>query len=175
MRMVQETNQLNLNPSPLPEDFYPVEGWCKSLVSHYSKANFLLPAHILQEPMDSLTIAIGNVIDIYGNFPESVYKLFVQTIDPLYEPDEYRNSIYTDLVTGAKEENNPSVRIIAECLYHIRRLFEKDQAYLHLNFPEEIAHTPGDTEEEKMEHFAKIISKITRVHINQINKMIMNR
>ncbi len=156
---------------PIPLNFYSAKPWLKSLVLHYVETHQLLPAGVLMVPLASLTRAIENVINIYGNFPQSTYQFLKQTINPLFEPNEYYNTIYLKLKEIAADENRPNFYILAESLLYLRRLFEKDTEFLEDSFSTELSLLPG-TPEEQVQNLSIALHNITKVHVNQIVKMI---
>ncbi|MFZ2484836.1 MAG: hypothetical protein WAW81_02770, partial [Minisyncoccia bacterium] len=124
-------------------------------------------------PLTSLSRAIENIINIYGNFPKTTMQFFKQTINPLFEPNEYYNIIYLKLRKLAEDENRPNFYTLAENLFYIRRLFEKDREFLSDYFRKELELLDG-TEEEQLAKLADVLHGITKVHVNQIVNMIKN-
>lgn len=155
----------------LPARFYDAKAWLKSLVIHYAQTHQLLPAGVLMMPLASLTRAIENVITVYGNYPHPTYQALKQTINPLFEPNEYYNDIYSKMKEIATNENRPNFFIMAESLLYMRRLFEKDKEFLADAFRKELNLLEGD-EERQIETLAHVLHNITKVHVNQVSKMI---
>ncbi len=156
---------------PLPLHFYNAKPWLKSLVVHYVETYQLLPAGVLMLPLATLTRAIENVINIYGNFPQSTYQFFRQTINPLFEPNEYYNTVYLKLKEIATRENKPNFFILADSLLALRRFFEKDRNYLEDYFNKELSLLSGSPEEQ-FQTLSEALHNITRIHVNQVAKMI---
>lgn len=161
---------------PIPEDFYDVPGWFDSLVQFYADEHKKLERDVLEMPLTVLTAAIGNVIHIYGNFTDDVLKLLEQTVNPLFEPGEYKSKVYDTLKVGAVNENNPAIDKMAESLMFIRSLFERDKLMLSKYFNEEIGKItePGEIT-AKEEKFAEALRLITKVHVLQVINMIKER
>ena len=155
----------------LPERFYDARAWLKSLAIHYAQTHELLPAGALMLPLASLTRSIENVIAIYGNFPEPTYQFLKQTINPLFEPNEYHNTIYLKLKELATTENRPNFFILAESLLYMRRLFEKDKEFIADAFRKELDLLEG-TPDVQCETLATVLCNITKVHVNQVAKMV---
>jgi hypothetical protein len=161
---------------PLPEDFYDVPGWFDSLIQFYSEEHKKLERDVLAMPLTVLTAAIGNVIHIYGNFTDDVLKLLEQTVNPLFEPGEYKAKVYETLKVGAVNENNPAIDKMAESLMFIRSLFERDKLMLSKFFNEEIGKISDAAEiTQKEEKFAEALRLITKVHVLQVINMIKGR
>jgi hypothetical protein len=155
----------------LPARFYDARAWLKSLAVHYAQTHHLLPAGALLLPLASLTRAIENTITIYGNFPQPTYQFLKQTINPLFGPNEYYNTIYLKLKELATTENRPNFFILAESLLFMRRLFEKDKEFIADAFSKELDLLDG-TPEAQLETLAHVLHSIAKVHINQVAKMI---
>tara|TARA_B100001564_G_C20472023_1_gene593040 strand:+ start:127 stop:642 length:516 start_codon:yes stop_codon:yes gene_type:complete len=158
-------------PKPLPLNFYSSKAWLKSLVLYYVEEHQLLPAGPLMFPLTVLTRAIENVINIYGNFPLPTYKFFKQCINPLFEPNEYYNTIYLQIRNVADKENKPDLYIMAENLLYLRRIFEKDKEYIEDAFSKELDLMDGE-HQERVDQLTEILHQITKVHVNQVAKMI---
>jgi hypothetical protein len=165
---------VELLQTPLPDDFYKTEGWEKNLVGHYGDKLAKLPSSVLQSPMQMLTEAMSDITFVYGNFPDIVYNALGQTIDPMFEPKEYIEKIYNVLVAAGKDENRPYLIIYADGLLTLRHLFERDKEF-YTNFEEEIEKTPAEGYNSKYEKFGSIIQDITKIHVNQVRKMIADR
>lgn len=161
--------------TPLPEDFYKEEGWFNNLTSFYGEQKKKLPVDALRAPMKLLTHAVYDVSYIYGNFPEIVYNALGQTIDPLFEPDEYHDEIYSVLKKAGEDENRPLLIEYAEGLLTIRRLFERNKKLYNEKFAAEIELTPGAGDASKYEKFSSEIQNITKIHVNQVRRMVFDR
>lgn len=157
---------------PLPPQFYDARAWLRSLITHYTETHQLLSASALRLPLASLSRAIENVINIYGNFPDTTCQFFRQTINPLFESSEYYDDVYLKLKEAAEEESKPNFFILAESLLFIRRLFEKDSQFLLSQFSNEFELVEGHNEKDRLDKFAAILHTITKVHVNQVVKMI---
>ncbi|MCE3233052.1 MAG: hypothetical protein K0R98_1309 [Rickettsiaceae bacterium] len=161
--------------TPFPEDFYKEEGWVKSLVGYYGDQLKKLPPEVLLSPMQVLAEAMMDVTFIYGKFPQIVYNSLGQTIDPMFYPEEYREKIYKVLKDAAIEENRPFLGKYAEGLLTIRCFFERDKDFYASKFAEQIAKTPGEGDASRYEKFGSTIQEITKIHVNQVRKMIADR
>lgn len=157
---------------PLPLHFYNAKSWHKSLLGHYTSTHQLLPKAALNLPLASLARAIENVINIYGNFPETTIDFFKQTINSLFDPDEYYEQVYLRLREAAKNENKHVFYILADSLLFIRHTFEKELQFLKEQFSDELYHVPGNSEQEKLTQFARVLHTITKVHVNQVIRLI---
>lgn len=167
--MQNETSK-PINPEPLPEGFYKREGWLKNIVDFYANQQKLLPAEVLERPVEGLVNGIHNVISINRNWPQDTYNLFKQAVGPLWDPQEYREKIYQSFKRRAKEENEPRLDIIAESLVYIRYLFEQDKDFIAEVFADEITTLDGD-----IERFSKALQTIVRTHTNQVIRMLVDR
>lgn len=154
--------------TPFPEGYYDKEGWYESLTSHYGEKQERLPLDVIGSPVYILVAALYDVIEIYGNFPKIVYNALGQTVDPLFEPEEYKTEIYQVLYDTGIEEDRPLLVDYAEGLLDIRNLFQKDEEFYKDYFPEEI-------EKVGYEKFSEVASDITRIHVKQVRKLISNR
>jgi hypothetical protein len=156
---------------PLPSGFYNSDGWHKSLINHYADNNFT--KDILKFPLEALTVGIENIINVYGDFPEDVAKLLKQAVDPLFSPQEYEEKIYRVIKDDAIKRKDPYIDRVAEGLYFIRLIFEKNHQYLEVYFEDEISKVHGISDQEKLENFANELSMIAKVHARQISNMIL--
>ncbi len=161
--------------TPLPDDFYKEEGWVKSLVNFYGEKNKKLPVSALQKPMEILARAIYNVSFIYGNFPDVVYDALGQAIDPLFAPKEYHDKIYAELKQAAEDENRPLLADYAEALYTIRRMYGRDKEFYEDNFSKQMSMIAAAGLISQQERFGSVIQEITKVHVNQVRKMVADR
>ncbi len=160
---------------PLAEDFYDYEGWVKSLMTHYVDNKKMLSRDALEMPIRVLATAIREFTYIDMNFPENVYILLKQAIDPMYEPDEYHRKIYTTLKNGAVEENEPALDVMAESLLNVRKLFEQNKEFYLLNFNKEMEGIKEERESERLQKFGNVVQLIVKVHVRQIARMIAER
>jgi len=110
---------------PLNDNFYAANGWQDSMTKYYADERHVLARESVEGVLKYLTVAIEKVIQIYGDFPEPVYKALRQTVNPLYEIDEYKNEVYNAIREAAKKEDRKIFYIVAEALFIMRRLFEK--------------------------------------------------
>lgn len=154
----------------LPIGFYDSKGWCKSIIGHYADDEF--SPDTLRFPVEALTIGIGNIINVYGNHPKDVVKLIKQAVNPLYTPEEYKERIYKVIKQAAIKSKDPYVDMVAESLYYMRLLFEKDRNYIKDHFSDEIKRVGRDNETEKLEYLADELSSIVRTHARQVAGMI---
>lgn len=161
--------------TPLKENYYNVEGWVQSLVGFYGGKKQLLPEAVLTEPIEMLAGALYSVTEIYGNFPEIVYNALGQTIDPMFSPEEYYKKIYTVLKTAGVDENRPGLVEYADGLLAIRYFFQRDKKFHEEFFADAIAQTPGDGAHSKYEKFTSVMQDITKIHVNQIRRMLAER
>ncbi len=160
---------------PLPMDYYKAEAWHKNLVGFYADSKQWLPREVLDAPMESLTHAISDAIDIYGNFPEIIYNALAQCIDGTFYPDEYRDKVLQMIYDAADDEGRPGLIVYADGLLAIRCLFEREKDFYKTHFSSQIAATEGQGDNSKFTKFAETIQKITVLHVNQIRRMISER
>jgi hypothetical protein len=163
-------NMSEINPEPLPENFYNREGWLKNILDFYGDQQKLLPRKVLQRAVEGIVNALYNVISINRNWPQDTHNLFKQAVGPLWDPKEYREKIYDSFKRRAKEENEPRLDIIAESLVYIRYLFERDQTFLTQVFADEIAELDGDTNK-----LGEALQTIVKTHTNQIIRLLAKR
>ena len=154
--------------TPFPQGYYKKDGWLDSIISHYGEKQGRLAVEVMQLPISLLTESMYDVVEIYGDFPEIVYKALGQTIDPLFEPEEYQEKVYKVLYDAGIKENRPLLLKYADGLLNIRLLFQKDLGFYNTKFPEEIM-------EVGYEELAEVISDITKIHVNQFRKIIAGR
>lgn len=161
--------------TPFPDDFYKAKGWLESLVNFYANQQKKLPVDALTHPMFVLVQSLLDVTYIYGKFPEIVYNSLGQVIDPMFYPEEYREKVYDVLMDAGKKENRPFLVQYAEGLLNLRCMFERDKDFYSKNFSTQIEATPVAAGESKADKFGNIIQEITRIHVNQVRKMIADR
>jgi|GEM_PF-2429515 len=154
--------------TPLPLDFYDKNGWCDSIVDFYGTNPQFPNKEILNAPMNLLTQSIGNLIDIYGNFPDIVTNLLNQIISPLFFDNDYEKNVYSPIKKAAVDESNPPLADMAESLLILRKLHDKDKNLLLTKFQNEISQIDKPTDAEKFEYFVDSVHKITKVHIHQL-------
>lgn len=159
-----------INPAPLPENFYNREGWLKNILDFYADQQKLLPRATLQRAVEGIVNSLYNVISINRNWPQDTHNLFKQAVGPLWDPQEYREKIYQSFKRRAKDENEPRLDIIAESLMYLRYLFEQDQAFISQVFADEIATLNGD-----FAKMAQVLQTIVKTHTNQIIKLLAKR
>lgn len=159
-----------INPAPLPDNFYNREGWLKNILDFYSDQQKLLPREILQRGVEGIVNALYNVISINRNWPQDTHNLFKQAVGPLWDPQEYREKIYNSFKRRAKDENEPRLDIIAESLVYIRYLFERDKVFIAQVFADEIAKLNGDVDK-----LGEALQTIAKTHTNQIIKLLAKR
>tara|TARA_B100001564_G_scaffold356822_1_gene371765 strand:- start:347 stop:838 length:492 start_codon:yes stop_codon:yes gene_type:complete len=159
-----------INPEPLPENFYNRDGWLKNIMNFYAVEKKLLPEDVLKRAVEGIVNALYNVITINRNWPQDTHNLFKQAVGPLWDPKEYREKIYNSFKTRAKTEDEPRLDIIAESLIYIRYLFEQDKTFLEEIFSEEIQKLDGD-----VDRLALALQTIVKTHTNQVIKMLAKR
>lgn len=157
---------------PIPSIFYDNNAWHDNIDDYYGDKPKYLPKIILDSPVRMLTNSITTSINIYGMHTDIMIDCFELTINPLYEPGEYKTLNYNACREAAIRNNDPRFNDLAEALYNIRRLFEKDKGFLPIHFAKEIAQVEGNTDEFKFTHFAEVISKITKIHVHQVVELI---
>jgi hypothetical protein len=160
--------------TPLIIGYYDHVGWHGSLVRYYNKQDENLSEDILLAPLKTLTDSVYVAIETYGNFPDVVYSALGQCVDPFLYAAEYKKNVYDILIKSGKEENNKYVISYAEALLAIHKIFQRDESFYMQNFQKEINLCQG-TQEEKFFYFSSNMQKITKIHINQIRRMIKNR
>lgn len=154
--------------TPFPQGYYKKNGWHDSLITHYAEKQKRLPVEVMQSPLSVLVDSLYDIVEIYGDFPEIVYNVLGQTINPLFEPQEYKEKVVDVIYNAGVDEDRPLLIEYANALLAVRNLFQKDEKFYKSNFPEEI-------EEVGYEKFVEVISDITKVHVNQLRKIIANR
>ena len=160
--------------APLPEGFYDVEGWIESLTGFYIDQQKKFDRNVLEAPIKRLVTSIGDAISIYGYSSKIMSKSFAQTINPLFDVNEYRDTAYKILKDGAVTENDPRIDKYAESVLCIRNFFERDKEFLISNFSTEIANIPDleGAERTKEDRFSETMRMITKVHVQQVIDMI---
>lgn len=166
---------VEISSAPLQEKFYVADKWQKSMVKYYCEDLKKLPKESLERPLESLAIAIENVAYLNGNFPEDTYKLFKQSVGPLWDPEEYREKVYKTLIDTAKEHDEPRLVTVADSLLYIRTIFEHDEKFVEKYFKNEIEAIEADSYEEKRQILTKNLQAITRVHVEQVCSLIADR
>jgi hypothetical protein len=159
-----------MNHVALPHDFYDSNCWRINIIKHY--VNNKYSYKILEYPVQALTVSLETIIKVYGNYPEDVMVLLSQTTNPLFTSDEYKDNIYKVIKNDAILNKNPYIDAVAESLYYIRLLFEKNNAYLAEHFTTEILQLRGTTIDEKIQQFADELSMIVKTHTGQVRNMI---
>jgi hypothetical protein len=154
----------------IPVDFYDQKKWHESIVNHYARED--LPKEALSFPIEALTASFANIINVYGNFPEDVQIFLSQATNPMFSPEEYEEKIYRVIKEHAVSKRDPYVDAVAESLYYIRLLFEQDKEYIYQHFKQEIYILNSLEEQERIEKFAKTLSSITKIHANQVAKLV---
>lgn len=161
----------------LPRDLYNREGWLNSLTKYYCGEKKVLPERTAKTIFSFLVKSIENITYLNCYFPNEVYKFLQLTIDPLYDPDDFKKNIY-EKINQIAEDNKTKTKysinylITAESLYFIRRLYQQDTKFLLKEFPNEIALMPQKTNEEKLAAIAGYLQKITKAHIVQVIAMV---
>ncbi len=158
-----------INPNPLPENFYNQEGWLKNILNFYTE-KALLPYEVMQRPVGGLVVSLSNVIEINRNWPQDTHNLFKQAVGPLWDPEEYREKIYKSFKRRAVDEKEPRLDVIAESLLYVRSLFEQNEIYIRKNFIDEIGMLDGN-----IAQFSQAMQLITRVHTGQIIRLLAQR
>jgi len=161
--------------TPLPYNFYVARGWLGSMLTYYADERHYMPRDVLSGPLKGLAMAIQLVTEVYGNFPETMYKFLRQAVDPLYEPGEYDKKVYKSLIDISKKEGEPNLKEMAEALRFIRRQFERDSALIEQYYTEQVNLLEGKSYEEKRAKFAEVMKGIVKVHVIQVSKMIKSR
>lgn len=161
-----------ITKNPLPLDFYKQEGWLTNLVDFYGNDQKRLPTAALQTPMDTLTKSMKDVTHVYGKFPDIVYKALGQCIDSLFREDEYIEKVYDVLADAGKKENRPLLIKYADGLLNIRKLFAAQPKTMKEMFKNDISLVGAPVEDLNSSKFCTQISNITRIHANQIRRII---
>lgn len=162
----------NLPPKPLPLNFYNKKGWLQTILDYYGGKPQYLPKPLLQKPMAALTKEVGNIIDIYGNFPESTYKALRQSVNPMYQQNEYYRRVYEEVRSVTVNTSEKEWELLAKSLLFIRRLYEMDEAFYRQYFEKEIAAVPVRFEDDKIRIYMERIREIVKNHVTQVSRLI---
>lgn len=154
----------------IPIGFYNPKKWCDNIVKHYANDDF--PEESLQYPIEALTASFANIINVYGNYPKDVKIFLSQATNPLFAPEEYVTQIYSVIKEKATQKKDAYIDAVAESLYYIRLLFEQDKEYVCDHFTQEINIINNCEGDECIEKFTAMLSNITKVHANQVSKLI---
>ena len=159
-------------PSPLPMNFYEATAWHKAHLNFYDAKPQFPSKDVLGRPTTLLTKSVASVIDVYGDYPETVRKLLKQTINPLYDDNEYEELVYLPIKSAAIEDSQPRFNDLAESLLAIRLLFHKNMPFISKNFSDEISKIDKPSDEAKASFFLESIRNITNAHVTQVIGMI---
>ena len=162
----------DITKNPLPANFYKRDGWHKNIVEFYSEEQKRLPKDCLREPIKLFTQSMDDIIKIYGNFPEIVYKAIGQAINPTFEEQEYLDKIYNVLVDAGKKEDRPMLIRYADGLLNIRKLFTGDKNFMKDKYAKEIELVAAPLPDLNFDKFRHQIGSIVRIHVNQIRRFI---
>ena len=161
--------------TPFPKDYYNKEAWKKNIIDFYGENKNLLPPEILEKPITMLTDAMYYITEIYGNFPKIVYDALKQTVDPLFDPEEYIEKVYKVLSDAAVEENRPLLGQYAESLLEVRKLFERNEEFYQEHFASVIERVDAENLPKKSERFGNVIQTIVQTHVSQVRRIIHDR
>lgn len=157
---------------PIPIDFYDGAAWTTSIVDYYKDNPKFHGKDVIEEPVKKLTESVEMVINIYGNYPDSVSSFLRQTTNPLFDSGEYEERVYNLLQRAAAEENDRSFSIMADSLLLIRNLFLQHKVVLPQLFQAQIDLVKEATPELRFLRFSEAVKNITKVHIDQVAGMI---
>jgi hypothetical protein len=154
----------------LPYQFYDSTEWQKTILDYYGENPKFHGRAVLNAPVVRLTQSVATVINIYGNYPESVSNFFKQTTNPLFDKGEYQKEVYDLLVMAA--EDDPFFLDMGNALLLIRQFYLQDKIVLPLHFQKEIDLVKEATPALQFLRFSEALKTITNTHIQQITHMI---
>ena len=165
----------DISTSPLPEDFYQSKGWHETMVDFYCRQKAMLPDEVLSQALKKLSKDLENIMILEANLPDMAYGFLTQVIDPLFDPQEYREKIYQTLRQTADENKDERYIILAVSLLNIRCFFECNKEFLNESFSQDIQKIESGSPEEKVIRFGETMQAITRAHVKQIADMLVER
>lgn len=164
-----------ISTTPLPEGFYTASAWFESMVKFYCDERKLLPRDVLAAPLKFLSRDLENIMILEANLPDMAYGFLKQVIDPLFEPQEYRDKVYSSLKENADKTGDQRYIILASSLLNIRCFFERNERFLNENFASQITLVDATDAKEKNNKFGEMMQAITRAHIQQLIDMLLSR